>query len=46
MRSTLDANMKVDATPALTADEQHLLMLRFNLETHDYVLQSHTWMDV
>ena len=46
MRFTLDANMKADPTPALTADEQHLLMLHFNLETHDYVMQSHTWMDV
>ena len=46
MRSTLDANMKADPTAALIADEQHLLMLRFNLDTHDYVMQSHTWMDV
>ena len=46
MRSALDATMKADPTPSLATEEQHLLMLRFNLETHDYVMQSHTWLDV
>ena len=46
MRSALDATMKADPTPSLAAEEHHLLMLRLNLETHDYVMQSHTWLDV
>ena len=46
MQSALDATMKADPTPSLAAGEQHLLMLRFNLETHDYVMQSHTWLEV
>ena len=45
MQSIMHTNVKADSTPQLGANGQKVLMLRFNLQRHDYVMQRHTWLD-